>query len=303
LDIVTVIGEGRKAFVALMNLRRTAQIQTSCFGAGTPLRTLTGHKLIEDVCVGDVLLSRSEKDLEGPLAGKVVEQIFVRTGEIWHLYIGGEVIRTTAEHPFWVQGKGWVATNELQQGDMLASHDGQWLLVEEVFNTGVWERVYNLRVEEFHTYFVGDSRWSFAVWAHNTNNPLCVGATAPRAKTPLQESQALTTKANKRLAGNLKLAQLYLSPKEINAAPGEFIHKLNYGKVIERMVAEEIGNSKKLRKLFEHLGGPSKPDFIGLGKAKGQIFDITTRKSIAAHRRRPYGKSLKIATYNRPKDI
>ncbi len=167
LDIVTVIGEGRKAFVALTNLRRTAQIQTSCFGAGTPLRTLTGHKLIEEVCVGDVLLSRSEKDLDGPLAGKVVEQIFVRTGEIWHLHVGSEVIRTTAEHPFWVKEKGWVATNELQQGDLLASQDGQWILVEEVFNTGIWERVYNLRIGEFQTYFVGSGNWTFCVWAHN----------------------------------------------------------------------------------------------------------------------------------------
>src|SRR5581483_3096131 len=30
-----------------------------------------------------------------------------------------------------------------------------------------WETVYNLRVADYHTYFVGAPEWGFAVWAHN----------------------------------------------------------------------------------------------------------------------------------------
>ena len=97
----------------------------------------------------------------------------MRTGEIWHLHIGGEVIRTTAEHPFWVMGKGWTETNQLQAGDLLASHEGQWTRVEEVFNTGEWERVYNLGVGECHTYFVGCKDWGFSVWCHNAGPNGC----------------------------------------------------------------------------------------------------------------------------------
>ena len=28
-------------------------------------------------------------------------------------------------------------------------------------------KVYNLRVADYHTYFVGDASWGFALWAHN----------------------------------------------------------------------------------------------------------------------------------------
>lgn len=27
--------------------------------------------------------------------------------------------------------------------------------------------VYNMRVEEYHTYFVGSAEWGFSVWVHN----------------------------------------------------------------------------------------------------------------------------------------
>jgi hypothetical protein len=40
--------------------------------------------------------------------------------------------------------------------------------VEEVFDSGVEEDVYNFRVAEYHTYFVGRPEWGFSVWAHNT---------------------------------------------------------------------------------------------------------------------------------------
>jgi hypothetical protein len=44
---------------------------------------------------------------------------------------------------------------------------GQWVAVEEVYDTGEWETVYNLRISDYHTYFVGGEDWGFSVWAHN----------------------------------------------------------------------------------------------------------------------------------------
>ena len=49
---------------------------------------------------------------------------------IWHLHVKGRVIRTTSEHPFYVWGKGWIATRYLQSGDVLRSDDGQFVMVE-----------------------------------------------------------------------------------------------------------------------------------------------------------------------------
>jgi len=131
------------------------------------LLTPTGHKSVELFQRDDELLSRSEFDPEGPLEVKRVEEVFVRTGRIWHLTAGGQLIRTTPEHPFWVVGKGWVETSRLQIGDVLGSHNGKSVAVEALEDTGDYETVYNLRVADWHTYFVGGIDWGFSVWAHN----------------------------------------------------------------------------------------------------------------------------------------
>ena len=46
--------------------------------------------------------------------------------------------------------------------------------------TGRIDAVYNLEVEQDHTYFVGAATWSFSVWSHNTQpgNP-CAAPTRP----------------------------------------------------------------------------------------------------------------------------
>ncbi|MEZ6143345.1 MAG: hypothetical protein R3B84_22485 [Zavarzinella sp.] len=36
---------------------------------------------------------------------------------------------------------------------------------------GEWETVYNLRIADHHTYFVGDETWGFSAWAHNACTP------------------------------------------------------------------------------------------------------------------------------------
>jgi intein/homing endonuclease len=90
----------------------------------------------------------------------------------------GKVIRTTGEHPIWVYDKGWINARELQPGDRLSSHDGQWVSVEEVYDTGEYETVYNLQVAEYHTYFVGCEGWAFPGQC-GTKPASAVGAESP----------------------------------------------------------------------------------------------------------------------------
>jgi Pretoxin HINT domain len=52
-------------------------------------------------------------------------------------------------------------------GDRIATESGAWVAVEGVEHTGVWAPVYNIRVADYHTYFVGTEEWGFSVWAHN----------------------------------------------------------------------------------------------------------------------------------------
>ncbi len=140
----------------------------SCFVAGTPLRSPGGAKAIEQFVAGDEVLTRPESGPEEALQVQVVEEVFVREARVLHLHAGGRVVGTTAEHPFWVKGRGWLPAGELRPGDLLSGEDGGWTAVEEVFDTGEVRAVYNLRVANCATYFVGEPGWAFSLWAHNT---------------------------------------------------------------------------------------------------------------------------------------
>ena len=122
--------------------------------------------MVEEFAVGDLIYPRDEWNADAPMEVKLVEEVFVRYAGILALHAGGQVIRTTGEHPFYVKGNGWTACNRLNVGDMIRTEDG-WVPVEEVWDTGDWEVVYNARVSDHHTYFVGEEGWGWSVWAHN----------------------------------------------------------------------------------------------------------------------------------------
>lgn len=131
------------------------------------IRTPSGHKKIEDFQIDDEILSRNEYDPEGPIEVQRVEERFVRVAPIVELHVGGQVIRTTAEHPFWVKGKGWTATRHLTPTDLLACNDSKWVAVGEVHETSEFATVYNVRVSGDHTYFIGGDGRLPSVWSHN----------------------------------------------------------------------------------------------------------------------------------------
>lgn len=51
---------------------------------------------------------------------------------------------------------------------MIRTED-DWVPVKSVEETGRYETVYNLRVADYHTYFVGSEDWGFSVWVHNSD--------------------------------------------------------------------------------------------------------------------------------------
>ena len=107
---------------------------------------------------------------------KRVEEKFVRTAVVMVLVVHGQSIKTTAEHPFFVPAQGkFVAAGELQVGEHLVGHDGKLVQIESIGSTGEVTTVYNLRVADFHTYFVGGGLWGFDVWVHNASYQPHVG--------------------------------------------------------------------------------------------------------------------------------
>ncbi|MFO0865016.1 MAG: polymorphic toxin-type HINT domain-containing protein [Gemmataceae bacterium] len=127
-----------------------------------------GWRAIVLITTDDEVLSRDESNPHGPLVWKKVEETFQRLGRVRNIVMqGGHVLRTTDEHPLYVIGKDFVAAGEVHVGDLFTSHDGQTVEVLDSQDTEVYETVYNLRVADFHTYFVGCDEWGFSVWAHN----------------------------------------------------------------------------------------------------------------------------------------
>ncbi|MEZ6141286.1 MAG: polymorphic toxin-type HINT domain-containing protein [Zavarzinella sp.] len=151
------------------NFKKWAERNTSkaCFAAGTPLLTPVGSCNIEDFQIGDLVLSRDEYDSTAPIEAKVVEEVFVRLAPILSIHVHGQVINTTGEHPFYVENKGWIDAQDLIPGDRFLSHDDRWISIEEIFDTSEWKTVYNLRIADHHTYFVGCDDWGFSAWVHN----------------------------------------------------------------------------------------------------------------------------------------
>ncbi len=105
--------------------------------------------------------------------------------------VGDLSIWTTQHHPFWTDDRGWVAAAELCNGDLLRTLDGTLLPVAEVRVSDIIEPVFNVRVEERHTFFVGDDRCSILV--HNqspatssaaTFAPVVVPRPAPSSAAP-----------------------------------------------------------------------------------------------------------------------
>jgi len=140
----------------------------NCFVEGTPLLTPEGAKAIQDLKVGDYVMSCDETDERGEVRAKQIEEVFVRQARVLWLTIGGQRIGTTSEHPFWVLGKGWLPAGDAMPGDILIGHDGQQVVLTSK-EIGEWATVYNMRIADWHTYFVGCAEWGFDVWAHNTD--------------------------------------------------------------------------------------------------------------------------------------
>lgn len=199
----------------------------ACFTAGTLVHTKEGLVAIEQIKVGDWVLSKPEnggeqeyKRVLKTFAHKpttVMRVGYALTEDTDRIY----PIVATLNHPFWVTEEGWTAAGDLPTGygecgpyfelcdstpahvsgcesiyvsdqenvGWLPSHMGdvrnrgalwdyanQQLIANGVFvleairledmeNPYLKLPVYNLEVEDFHTYYVG----KHGVWVHNTN--------------------------------------------------------------------------------------------------------------------------------------
>jgi uncharacterized protein YfaS (alpha-2-macroglobulin family) len=128
-----------------------------CFAKGSlVLMSDEKFKNIEDVGPGDYVLTRTEKDTK-LVKAKVLKTHTTQVNG--YLILNGN-LKVTANHLIWVNDS-WREAGSIQPGDTLTDNQGRKVIVREV----EWQQgkfpVYNLEVENYHTYFVG------GVWVHN----------------------------------------------------------------------------------------------------------------------------------------
>jgi hypothetical protein len=158
-----IIASATKAVASTRVVESIAKI--ACFTEDTPILTGDGYKPIKEIKIGDEVYS--EDPYTGEKGLKKVKNVFVHeTDELVHLYIDGEEINTTSEHPFWVVGEGWVGAGDLRVGDKVLLFSGKIVEVEQIKleKLGHSIKVYNFEVEDWHTYFVSKNK----VLVHNS---------------------------------------------------------------------------------------------------------------------------------------
>ncbi|MCA8996122.1 MAG: hypothetical protein KDA80_04035 [Planctomycetaceae bacterium] len=127
---------------------------TSCFSRGTPVETELGPKPIERIRLGDLVLA--QQDQTGELTFQPVIGTTDRNdAELLRISTSGGTFVVSQGHPFWVIGEGWRMAKELEPTMQLHALTAP-VTVNSIDESGTGD-VYNLVVDGFHTYFVGQS--------------------------------------------------------------------------------------------------------------------------------------------------
>ena len=138
----------------------------SCFIAGTLVSLGTIFKNIEDIKIGDIVLSYNEQTKRNEYSEVLQTMIHVVNEEIYNLYIEDEVLSVTGIHKFLIKRNNyydWIPASELQINDQVFFADGTWHFVNEIKINLQFTTVYNFEVANNHNYYVGKNQ----ILAHN----------------------------------------------------------------------------------------------------------------------------------------
>ena len=221
----------------------------ACFIAGTMVLTTAGLVVIEKIKAGDVVISTNPDTLE--TARKTVLETYVRqVDKLVHLTINGEEIVTTDNHPFYVQGRGFIEAGKLLIGDKLISINGEDLVIEKFFIEECENpvTVYNFQVEDYHTYFVGNC----AVWVHNKNCPPYMNEDG--TLKPNQEYTAGENGYTYKTDSNGNISSAHADELKFKTHDGRLNHKSNTagklpGDDAGHLFADQFGGSPELDNL------------------------------------------------------
>ena len=128
---------------------------TTCFAAGTPVRTMEGPRPIEKVRPGDLVLSQDVATGQLDFRPVVMVHHNAPNQTLRVTLSDDEVLLASIYHRFWRAGLGWVQARELKPGDVLRTL-GKTIQVVSV-ESGEIEPLYNLDVAQNRSFFAGNT--------------------------------------------------------------------------------------------------------------------------------------------------
>ncbi len=136
---------------------------TGCFLNGTKIHTKNGLKNIEDIKVGDYVLSYNEETKQTEYNRVYDTYIHTKNNEeLYELTINGKILKVTAAHRFYVKEKGttefvWKEAKGLKVGDILLDSNNKEQKITNINHYIHFGTVYNFAVENNHNYYVTEN--------------------------------------------------------------------------------------------------------------------------------------------------
>lgn len=126
----------------------------ACFTRNTEIFTSNGLENIQDLNIGDLVLSYNKETGDKEL--KEIDKLVSHTADvIYNIDIDAEIIKSSWSHPFYVEGKGKVLAKDLVQGDILRCYDDRLIKIKQITVDNNPQDVYEIRVKDNNNYYVG----------------------------------------------------------------------------------------------------------------------------------------------------
>lgn len=126
-----------------------------CFAGETKVLTPDGLTSIEDLKVGDEVISYNEETKQNE--EKAITNIKSHEEyDLYYIITRTDTIRCTYDHPFYIKDQGKVLSRNLRAGDILIDKDGNERRIQSIaYSIDDTETVYDIAVEGNNTYYVG----------------------------------------------------------------------------------------------------------------------------------------------------
>lgn len=141
---------------ATVNRELYIDVTPTCFTKGTKVWTENGLANIEDVAIGDKVLSYNDLTEETELS-EVTNVIKDSATSVYVIGVGGETISVTGEHRMYLPTEDrYESAENLKVGDELLKADGSHVAIDSIEETSGEYEVCNLEVDTLSNYFVGE---------------------------------------------------------------------------------------------------------------------------------------------------